>query len=244
VLDEEVVRALAFGECVDTRVRSSMSYPAGLATVTSVLGPPGMVSGPDAGALWRLPDRHVSFSAGVTVTVEPRDAAESRDFLAAMHDGDYDPRYRWAAFPETEGPVFDTVSDLLVHGRRLAATWDDLAAGVGAVFGSLAADVPLLAQYVRRVMWRIGTGDDRYVQGWFTADECHLEAPTADLPTTAKNGITGLTLDSGSQDLGERIAGVAMTAIRAWGLATPAELTGRAWTTRSGSRLILFGVGL
>lgn len=220
------------------------TYQEGLAAATAVLGPPGMVSGPDAGALWRLPDRHVSFSSRGTLTVEPREEVESRDFLAAMTVGDYVPRYLWAVFPQTEGPVYDTVADLLVHGRRLASNWSDLSAGVGAVFGSLAADVPLLAPYFRRVMWRIGTGADRYVQGWFTADECHLEAPTADLPTTARNGITGLTLDSGSAAIGERIAVAAMTAIRGWGLASPADLTCRAWTTRPGSRLTMFGVGL
>jgi hypothetical protein len=260
-LSDEYDEQFGFGECVSVFMSPIVSggqfggeYRTAMATVTAVLGPPAMVSGPGTGALWRLPDRYVelhgSLRAGtgkLSLSVMPRDPLEEREFHEASRNGDFDPQHLWAAFPDTDGPVFETVADMVVHGRRLAADWDQLATGVRAVFGSLAVDVPLLAPYLRRVMWRIAPRDSpagRYAQGWFTDHECHLEAPGADLPTTAKNGITGLTLDSGAEATGERIAEVTMTAIRAWGLAGPGDLTCRAWTTRLGSRLVVFGVGL
>jgi hypothetical protein len=237
VLTPERLDRFGFGECCRIEVAAAFDpddYRDTLTTAATVLGPPTVVGGPGARAMWRLPDRNVTFDVS-GLSVEPREPAEARDYFDWEWDAEYEPPFRWALQPTPDDELFFT-------GWPPAADWDEFASMVRAVFGALAFDVPLLAPYTRTIIWNISF-EDRYVQGWFAPDECHLETPTAhDLPTTAKNGIPGLTVESGVASLGERVADLAVTTIRSWNLATPADLTHRAWSNRPGSRLIVFGI--
>lgn len=231
-------------------------HRAAVTAVEAVLGPPALVGGPSAQAHWRLPDRLVEVkgyaarkAARVTLSVRPREATEADEHSAAEWGEDWSPDPQWSVLPGGLG--HDALRGRMFHPCRPATTWDAFESNVRSVFRSLAVDVPLLARYMHTVTWvveprvAVGDGDPPFVQGWFAADECHLEVwGDSGVITTSRNGVPGLTVEPGTAEHGLKLANLALGAVRGWGLADPQALRHRAWSAPKGVTLLDLGLGI
>jgi hypothetical protein len=100
------------------------------------------------------------------VAVTPTETGEHR---RAEYDVDHQPDHRWTTWPDTDAPGHRTLLGVMTHPRRPVTRLDGLAEDLRELFGSVAADLPLLHPCASSAAFRIRTpGGTRLVNGEFT----------------------------------------------------------------------------
>jgi hypothetical protein len=207
--------------------RLAAVHRATIGAVAWHLGPPPLVGGPGAWALWRLPATLVRVErrrGRVWISLLPREATETREYNDARWDEDWSPDACWSAEPDIGAPQAASIEGRMTFGRLPTRSWDMFEDCLRNIFASLAVDLPVLDPYLPAITWTIRPArvSAHYVQGWFAIDGCHVETGAAELP--------GLTLPSGNARDGLEIADLVLSAILDWDLAEPVELRYAAWT--------------
>lgn len=172
-----------------------------LAAAVEVLGPPGIVGGPDAVARWRRPDvtmtvsRRIFCGKGeVKLSIVPTEPTEDNEYLMARGDPTYEPSEHWYVRPVPGSANDKALNGMMFYPHPSVADWAELRERLRTLFGSLAADLPVLRPYVSDIVWVLAhLNGDWLAQGWFNPDEVHLElAPSGtklDLPPGLDNGV-------------------------------------------------------
>lgn len=224
-----------YGEHTDLQIEESCPadqlearYAATLAAVISVLGPPALVGGPDAWTFWRNPRVRLARDirrTAVTLRVEPAEPAEAEEYSNANWSEGWEPEHLWNAEPDLTSDAEESLIGMLFHDAGPAQTWDQFERSLRELFASFAADIPTLAAYAPHVGWQITpVSGGRFVNGRFTPDGVELGSDDPGIETELPPG----------PDSGRRIAEIALTAMRGWGLASPAELRYRCRVPRPG----------
>ncbi|WFR73539.1 DUF6301 family protein [Prescottella defluvii] len=173
-----------FGEYSQLELSQSLSsrvvpeaYAAALRSCVELLGPPPVVGGPDAQAIWRGADVTYTLSTSggwLRFTAAPTAAVEGREYWEWKWDDCY-PEGSWRVTTGADGVRFGT-RDWWVPEPD-AETWSMLDDYIAELFPSLAGDLALLAPYATEVLWvlRVAEEPGTFVRGWFADESAGLE---------------------------------------------------------------------
>ncbi|MFC8936256.1 DUF6301 family protein [Rhodococcus sp. NPDC057135] len=221
-----------FGEYRELRLSQRLSsrvmpeaYAAALRSCVELLGPPPVVGGPDAQAIWRGAKVTYTLStsgSGLQFAATPTEAVEGREYWESKWDEDWESPLRWLVTTGADGVRFGT-RDWWVH-ERPAETWSMLDDYITELFPSLAGDLALLAPYATGVVWVLRVADEPgpFVQGWFADDGAGLGIHLPGAEPVVRSYPP-------SFESGRRIAAETTAALRKFGVASPTDLEMEAW---------------
>lgn len=196
--------SLSFPEAV-----MRIAYLTALDLCVRELGEPSLVGGPHAFATWRrgpitltLSRRTYGWGSGeVQLELTPTQAAENEDYTYSKYDELWEPSYWWRVRPDRNADRSDVIG-MYTPGEQLLTEWEQFDRRLESVFGSLGADLPYIFRFAATLVWVItSVSDTRFIaQGWFSADECHVETYEAgeivfrDFPPgrSGAEGVTGI----------------------------------------------------
>jgi hypothetical protein len=234
-----------FGTYWRVTLRQSLSwrvmpeaYAAALRLCVELLGPPPVVGGPGAEAIWRGADVTYTLETGngLHFSVTPTEAVESLEYWEWKWGDGWNPPESWQMTTGADGARFGT-RDWWVPERR-AETWSMLDDYITKLFPSLAYDLPLLAPYATAVVWGFRVAEDpgTFIHGWFADDGAGLQIhlPGAEpfkqtYPPELKSG--------------RLIAAETTAALRKLGVASPTDLEMVAWTPQGTQTLDTIRLG-
>ncbi|GAB2536951.1 hypothetical protein [Nocardia heshunensis] len=158
------------------------AYRRALQLCVERLGDPHLVGGPNAFALWRFEDDTIELArlqgseCRLQLTREPTQPSERHRQNEPRPEPELEPEILWRAVPDRQysGPA---LAGRAFSPGRNADDPGQLYRTLGAVFGSLAADVPLLHRYTSDIAWSIGIwGEPGFLaRGQFSFDGCAVE---------------------------------------------------------------------
>jgi hypothetical protein len=218
------------------------AYRGLLREFVAVLGPPPLVGGPGAFALWRRPDTTLRLARRlrqehevIVASVEPTDAVEKETARFAKFGEDWQPEYRWLIEPDPGAEQARALAGMTTYRHSEVEDFSSLATTLWELFGSLTADLPVLHPYASGVVWTIDAGEEAWLaQGWFAHDVCHLEL----------GGTTGQVDLPPGLDSARRIVALVMRCVRSSGVTSPRQLRHTAFASQKPQRLVASGLGL
>ncbi|MGX1808713.1 DUF6301 family protein [Nocardia sp. NPDC055321] len=210
------------------------AYSAALVECVRVLGPPPVVGGPDATAIWRRPDTTFTLSrsslySAVHLSIAPSEPTENLGYWEWKWSDDWRAPDRWQLFTDFENT--ELMNGVLGPNNWWgpephAADWPELESRITELFTSLAADLPLLRPHVSDLMWVLDRADaEPFVQGFFSVEHgvCYFEAQDG-----AGTTLHTLTVPIGGEG-GRELAAATVAALRETLPGLPEELRYRAW---------------
>ncbi|MEV0299468.1 hypothetical protein [Nocardia sp. NPDC050710] len=218
------------------------AYRAALAICVELLGPPPLVGGPDARAIWRDNDTTVlltrDLGSSISLAVFPTEPHEGREHWE-WNWSDWTAAECWLVAPDAEGTRYGFPT--WGYPEPLATSWPSLDDYIDALFLSLAADLPVLHPYATWVIWVITVADDPdagFLQGWFSPHDARMEyRHSADADLTTVNYPAGVAA-------GRSIAEVVKSELRALGVPSPDRLTLSAWSSPEPQQIHTIRLGL
>jgi len=217
-----------FGEYSQLELSQSLSsrvvpeaYAAALRSCVELLGPPPVVGGPDAQAIWRGAEVTYTLSATsggwLHFAATPTKAVEGREYWEWKWDDCWSPPDSWRVTTGADGVRFGT-RDWWVPEPD-AETWSMLDDYITELFPSLAGDLALLAPYATRVVWgfRVAEEPGTFIRGSFSDESAGLDIhlPGAEPLVRSYPPV---------YDSGRRIAAETTAALRKFGVESPADL--------------------
>ncbi|MFD1812638.1 DUF6301 family protein [Rhodococcus gannanensis] len=220
------------------RVRPE-AYAAALRLCVELLGPPPVVGGPGAEAIWRGANVTYTLSNsgnGLSFTATPTEAVEGLEYWEWKWGDDWNPEESWRVTTGADGVRFGT-RDWWVPERR-AETWAMLDDYIAKLFPSLAHDLPFLAPYATAVVWgfRVPEEPETFIRGWFADEGAGLEIhlPGAEPFERSYPPV---------MESGRRIAAETTAALRKFGVASPTDLEMMAAAPQGTQKLDTFRLG-
>lgn len=152
----------------------SAAYAAALHTCAELLGPPSLVGGPDARAIWRGTQVTITLTrSGFTwlyLEVTPTEPEEGYAHWQWTNSDDWRPEDCWLVNPNARGTRYS--QPVWGHPERPAGTWAELDDYIDALVSSLVSDLPLLHSYATEIVWSLSIWAQRSVQCWFLGHRC------------------------------------------------------------------------
>ncbi|MGO4202755.1 hypothetical protein AB4Z09_13575 [Rhodococcus sp. TAF43] len=216
-----------FGKYWRLTLRQSLSwrvmpeaYAAALRSCVELLGPPPVVGGPHAQAIWRGANVTYTLSTrggGLNFSATPTEAVEGLEYWEWKWGDDWNPPESWRVTTGAEGVRFGT-QDWWVPERR-AETWSMLDDYITALFPSLAGDLALLAPYATRVVWGFRVAEDpgTFIRGWFSDESAGLDIHLPGAEPFVRAYPPAF-------ESGRRIAAETTAALRKFGVESPTDL--------------------
>ncbi|MDH6279878.1 DUF6301 family protein [Prescottella agglutinans] len=215
-----------FGEYSQLELSQSLSsrvvpeaYAAALRSCVELLGPPPVVGGPAAQAIWRGADVTYTLSTSggwLRFTATPTAAVEGREYWEWKWNDCY-PEGSWRVTTGADGVRFGT-RDWWVPEPD-AETWSMLDDYIAELFPSLAGDLALLAPYATRVVWGFQVAEDPgiFIRGWFSDESAGLEIHLPEAEPYVRSYPPAF-------ESGRQIAAETTAALRKFGVESPADL--------------------
>lgn len=235
-----------FGEYWRLTLRQSLSwrvvpeaYAAALRSCVELLGPPPVVGGPNAQAIWRGANVTYTLSnsgGGLSFTATPTESVEGLEYWEWKWGDDWNPPESWRVTTGADGVRFGT-RDWWVPERR-AVTWSMLDDYIAELFPSLARDLALLAPYATGVLWgfRVAEEPGIFIRGWFSDEGAGLEIHLPGAEPFERSYPPAF-------QSGRRIAAETTAALRKFGVESPTDLEMMAMAPRGTQKLDTIRLG-
>ncbi|WP_297612189.1 TY-Chap domain-containing protein [Nocardia sp.] len=196
----------------------AVAYRAALQTCVEELGPPSLVGGPGALAIWRGPQTTLTLSSTswLSLDIEPTEPTESYRYWEWKWGDDWSADDAWMVVPNMRDTRFGLPQ--WWHPEPAASTWADFEDHLDTLTHSLLTDLPLLHPYATEITWSLSAPTSRSVQCWFSPDGVRVGTwRTGESDWTTTIFSTGLESADAASD-------AIKTAVRGLDVASPTDL--------------------